>query len=221
MVLIDIDSLLDDAQKGDFPDLLAEPSQQIKRESMPRMEALSDTEDSSEDDAMLDELLGERPQSSGRAIYPTQKGINGEDTSETESDRTNEELFRGGEDSNEASDPFDEDEDWEENEEEDSTDDLLSRAQDRLSNQGLREEISRLKEIVAKKNNEIEILAGHLRRAVETKCDLLQGFTEMELFHEHNIMQKDVEKKELQKESFTQQELRAEIEKVRNVWFCL
>jgi len=93
------------------------------------------------------------------------------------------------------------------------TKDLLARVHDRLTISKLKEEIDQLKDVVDSKNTELEILAGQLRRAVETKCDLVLAHTEMERHHEHNLKAKDDEAHELMKANFGLMEGLADVEK--------
>jgi len=102
----------------------------------------------------------------------------------------------------------------EESVESDNTDDLLSRAHERICLQTLQEEILSLQRLVDKKNVDIERLSGQLRRAVATKCDLVLAHTELERSHEHNMKIQEDEVKELHKANFNHIEFRAEIEKV-------
>ena len=92
--------------------------------------------------------------------------------------------------------------------------DLLARAQERVLLQRTTEELKELRKQMEKKNEEIEILAGQLRRATETKCDLVLLQTEMELHHEQDLTAKNSEVKELAKANYDLQEIRAEVERV-------
>eukprot|EP00527_Entomoneis_sp_CCMP2396_P003938 CAMPEP_0198147642 /NCGR_PEP_ID=MMETSP1443-20131203/36916_1 /TAXON_ID=186043 /ORGANISM="Entomoneis sp., Strain CCMP2396" /LENGTH=391 /DNA_ID=CAMNT_0043812055 /DNA_START=92 /DNA_END=1267 /DNA_ORIENTATION=+ len=93
------------------------------------------------------------------------------------------------------------------------TKDLLARVQDRLTIQKLHEEIERLKGVVDSKNAELELLAGQLRRAVETKCDLVLAHTELERHHENLLNGKDHEAHKLMKTNFCLMEGLADVEK--------
>jgi hypothetical protein len=57
------------------------------------------------------------------------------------------------------------------------TSDLLDRAHDRLHLQELHDEIVELQQVIERKNGELEVLSGQLRRAVATKCDLVLAHT--------------------------------------------
>jgi anaerobic ribonucleoside-triphosphate reductase len=56
-----------------------------------------------------------------------------------------------------------------------TTEDLLERAHDRLHMQQLHDEVENLKQVIDRKNVELENLTGQLRRAVATKCDLVSS----------------------------------------------
>jgi len=68
---------------------------------------------------------------------------------------------------------------------------LLERAHDRIARQKLQEEVQTLKEVIERKNAELENLAGQLRRAVETKCDLVVAHNELAKHHEQMIQKKN------------------------------
>lgn len=68
---------------------------------------------------------------------------------------------------------------------------LLERARDRIARQHLTEQVEELKGIIERKNEEIEGLSGQLRRAVETKCDLVIAHNELERAHENVINRKE------------------------------
>jgi len=93
------------------------------------------------------------------------------------------------------------------------TKDLLARVQDRLTIQKLHDKISKLEDVVQTKNSELELLAGQLRRAVETKCDLVLAHTELERHHEHNLKKKEEETSHLLKANFGLMEGLADVEK--------
>ena len=93
------------------------------------------------------------------------------------------------------------------------TKDLLDRAHDRLAVQILQGELDDLKHIVEKKNEEIKILAGQLRRAVETKCDLVLAHTEMEQYHEFTMQVKEEQAHQLVRANFGLQEGVASVER--------
>lgn len=83
-----------------------------------------------------------------------------------------------------------------------TTQDLLERAHDRLNMQGLFEEVGQLRNIIEKKDKEIDELSGQLRRAVATKCDLVIAHTELERHHEFNLKQLEEATKQLVKANF-------------------
>lgn len=94
----------------------------------------------------------------------------------------------------------------------DATRTLLDRAHERVAMQELHEEIKRLGNAVEQKNKEIERLAGQLRRAVETKCDLVIAHTELERNHEFNLACKTNDVCALKEENRTLNEKQTEAE---------
>jgi hypothetical protein len=96
---------------------------------------------------------------------------------------------------------------------------LLERAQDRLARQRLQDEIRELKDVIERKNLELETMAGQLRRAVETKCDLVIAHKELEKSCSNAMRQKDLNIQEMKKaniclmeaKSQTEQQLMSEI----------
>lgn len=94
----------------------------------------------------------------------------------------------------------------------DATGALLDRAHERVAMQQLHEEIERLGQVVEQKNNEIEKLAGQLRRAVATKCDLVIAHTELEKHHEFNLTCKSNDVSALKEENRTLHETKTEVE---------
>lgn len=94
---------------------------------------------------------------------------------------------------------------------------LLAKTQERMLYQRTVEENEELKSRIKRKNEEIEVLAGQLRRATETKCDLVLLQSEMELHHEQDLDLKESEVRELEKANLDMQELRAEVERVREL----
>jgi hypothetical protein len=65
----------------------------------------------------------------------------------------------------------------------DEAQDLLERARDRIARQRLVEQVKALEMIVERKNAELEQLNGQLRRAIETKSDLVIAHNEIEKRH--------------------------------------
>lgn len=90
---------------------------------------------------------------------------------------------------------------------------LLERAHDRIEMQHLQDRIVQLEELIKVKNQEIENLSGHLRRAVATKCDLVVAHTELERHHEFNLKCKEVELEQWKKARLHLQEEQSEVEK--------
>jgi len=125
-------------------------------------------------------------------------------------------------DNNDNDDNDDNSDEDEESIDSECTTDLLLRARGRLHEQHLTEELESLKDQLVRKNEEIEILNGQLRRAISTKCDLVLAHTDLEICHERDLEVKDFHARELKRESLTQQEMRAEIEKeFMNEIMCL
>lgn len=79
--------------------------------------------------------------------------------------------------------------------------------------QHLTEEIESLKTQLMRKNDEIEVLNGQLRRAIATKADLIVAHTDLEYCHERDLQVKDDVAAQLKRDSLTQQEMRYEVEK--------
>jgi hypothetical protein len=69
--------------------------------------------------------------------------------------------------------------------------DLLERAKDRVARQKLQEQVQALEHIVERKNTELEELHMQLRRAVETKSDLVLAHNEMEKRNLHMMEKKE------------------------------
>ena len=68
---------------------------------------------------------------------------------------------------------------------------LLERAHDRIARQQLQEDVRDLRAVLERKNGELEHLAGQLRRAIETKCDLVLAHNELEQSHERAMQRKN------------------------------
>jgi hypothetical protein len=83
-----------------------------------------------------------------------------------------------------------------------ATQDLLERAHDRLNRQHIYEEIADLRQSMEHKDKELEQMAGQLRRAVSTKCDLVLAHTELERHHEFNLRKLEEASKYLLKANF-------------------
>jgi len=94
-----------------------------------------------------------------------------------------------------------------------ATKDLLERANERLVNQQLMDEIKELKECIERKDKEIEQMGGQLRMAVATKCDLIIAHTELERHHEVDLQMKEKTVKEMKSTNNTLVEMRADMEK--------
>ena len=73
----------------------------------------------------------------------------------------------------------------------DEAHDLLERARDRIARQRLVEQVKALEMIVERKNAELEQLNGQLRRAVETKSDLVIAHNEIEKRHAMVVEKKE------------------------------
>lgn len=192
--------------------------------------------DNSVEDQLLNELLGEISRSGAKKEqrYPS-KGNQDADhhprkiavsdgTSVTyESGRfSDEEAQLGRELYVRPSHDYDDEEEEENNDESvassvssgssDGTGSLLDRAHERVAMQQLQEEIERLAGVVEQKNHEIEKLAGQLRRAVATKCDLVIAHTELERHHEFNLACKNNDVSLLKEENRNLLETRTEVE---------
>lgn len=89
---------------------------------------------------------------------------------------------------------------------------LLDRAHERVAMQKLQEEVERLTEVVEEKNDEIARLAGQLRQAVATKCDLVIAHTELERHHAFNLARKSNDVAHLKEENRHLHETRTEVE---------
>ena len=68
---------------------------------------------------------------------------------------------------------------------------LLERAHDRIARQQLQDQVHELQAALERKNVELETLAGQLRRAIETKCDLVVAHNELEQSHERMVQKKN------------------------------
>jgi hypothetical protein len=96
------------------------------------------------------------------------------------------------------------DEREEKEEEEDEEDDivesskrLLRMCDERIQYQQHNEEVQTLKALVERMKTQSEAMAEQLRRAVETKCDLVLAQNEMERLHEQVMINKDQELKDM------------------------
>jgi hypothetical protein len=98
-------------------------------------------------------------------------------------------------DDDEDEDDADAEDDVEEPEEEVEIDckELLERAHDRIARQHLQEEVDKLKELLERKDTEIERLTGQLRRAITTKSDLVAAHSDLEKFHHDELQRKDTD----------------------------
>jgi len=93
-----------------------------------------------------------------------------------------------------------------------NTSDILEKAHDRIALQKVKEEMKALEQVVERRNEEIEILAVQLRRAVATKCDLILSHTDLEYHHELSLKSKGTDLVIIQKANYTLLEIRAEVE---------
>lgn len=121
-------------------------------------------------------------------------------------------------------DVSEEDDGGDEDEEEDDDDDvssmesedvhtLLDRAHDRLHLQELQDEVQHLKDMITRKNEELERLSGQLRRAVSTKCDLVLAHNELEAHHEQNLKRRDEGLMHLKRANLSLVEAQSEVER--------
>lgn len=76
---------------------------------------------------------------------------------------------------------------------------LLRMADERMQYQHHNDEVKRLRETIERMNHQAEAMSEQLRRAVETKCDLVVAQTEMERCHEQNLIAKDDEIKDIKR----------------------
>jgi hypothetical protein len=76
---------------------------------------------------------------------------------------------------------------------------LLRMADERLQYQQYNDEIKKLRESVDRMKHQAEAMSEQLRRAVETKCDLVLAQTEMERCHEQNLISKDDEIRDIKR----------------------
>jgi len=76
---------------------------------------------------------------------------------------------------------------------------LLKMADQRLQYQQYNDEIKRLREHVDRMKHQAEAMSEQLRRAVETKCDLVLAQTELERCHEQNLISKDDEIRDIKR----------------------
>jgi hypothetical protein len=100
------------------------------------------------------------------------------------------------EEEQEEQDDIDEDEEEEEDIVE-SSKRLLRMCDERIQYQHHNEEVQTLKATVDQMKNQAEAMAEQLRRAVETKCDLVLAQNEMERRHEQVLISKDHELKDM------------------------
>jgi hypothetical protein len=109
-----------------------------------------------------------------------------------------------------SKDDDDEDADGEEDKDDDDDDDddqdedivessrrLLRKCDERIQYQHHNDEVQSLKGTIEQMKNQAEAMAEQLRRAVETKCDLVLAQNEMERRHEQVLISKDEELKNM------------------------
>ncbi len=103
-----------------------------------------------------------------------------------------------------ASNPFGDEEDSSDDDDDDDDDDiiesskrLLRSADQRIQYQHQKDEIMSLKEKMKRMEDQAEAMAEQLRRAIETKCDLVLAQNEMERNHEQTQIAKEAEIKDL------------------------
>lgn len=127
--------------------------------------------------------------------YPTKPKMESQQEDEHSSVDTTQESSVSG--SEQAEDNEEEDDDEEEaNEEEDielDCKELLERAHDRIARQQLQDEVEKLKELLERKDTEIERLTGQLRRAISTKSDLVAAHSDLEKYHYDELQRKDTD----------------------------
>jgi hypothetical protein len=225
---------------ANFPDLLDDPVGHIDN-GPPRVIGvftLGNQEDrqmapaeKEDEDALLDELLDDdigvpavKKASSYQRMSDRSDETSHTTTSEYSPDANvgmDEFLMYEQDDDEEEYDGSESDDDNEDEDSEDGsfrsycsekTSDILEKAHDRIALQKVKEEMKDLEQSVERKNEEIEMLSGQLRRAVATKCDLVLSHTELERHHEVSLKSKDNDMVMLQKANYTLLEIRAEVE---------
>ena len=112
-------------------------------------------------------------------------------------------------------DDDDDDDDEEEEEEESSTNaaELLAYANVRLQQQRLQIEVKQLKDLLRQRDEQVVQLSGQLRRATESKCDLVVACTEMERLKEEAEKYGSEEAREVKKGYLAVLEDRADMER--------
>mmetsp|Transcript_14699 Transcript_14699/g.26318 ORF Transcript_14699/g.26318 Transcript_14699/m.26318 type:complete len:324 (+) Transcript_14699:1-972(+) len=119
-----------------------------------------------------------------RPMASTSMSQDEEEEEEDEEDET--------EDDNEVNDDDDDEEDIVE-----SSKRLLRKCDERIQYQHQNDEVQTLKATISQMKSQAEAMAEQLRRAVETKCDLVLAQNEMERRHEQEIIAKDEELKNM------------------------
>jgi hypothetical protein len=133
--------------------------------------------------------------------YPTKTKMDEQHDEEHGSVDTTQESSISDHDHDEDVEEDEEEEDEEEEEDDDEEEvdvevdckELLERAHDRIARQHLQDEVEKLKELLDRKDTEIERLAGQLRRAINTKSDLVAAHSDLEKFHYDELQKKDTD----------------------------
>lgn len=139
-------------------------------------------------------------QSTRHDAYPTKTTMDEQEEEQGSVDTTQESSVSDHDHDEDAEDDEDEEEeDADEEEVEVDCKELLERAHDRIARQHLQEEVEKLKELLDRKDTEIERLAGQLRRAITTKSDLVTAHSDLEQFHHDELQKKDTDVQSLRK----------------------
>ena len=203
----DDDSLDQERPKNPFADDDSVDHQKVKGKSMsvepPPVSSHNPFEDDSvaESAELVDEEEEKQPVSvsktNGKGVVKSSKIDSGDlkrkttdtthENEESDASLTDDEGDEGEEDADEPV-PEEEEEDIVE-----SSKRLLRMVDQRLQYQQHSDEVKKLRETIDTMKYQAEAMSEQLRRAVETKCDLVLAQTEMERCHEQNLIAKDDE----------------------------
>lgn len=153
-------------------------------------------EDESVADSAALDVEEEKPRLFSQSISDKASSKVNEDLKRQPTDTTEEEQAESETSSLEAPPEEEEEDEEEEDEEEDiveSSKRLLRMADERIQYQQHNDEVKKLRETINAMKYQAEAMSEQLRRAVETKCDLVLAQTEMERCHEQDLIAKDDE----------------------------
>ncbi len=186
-------------QKDSFlPPLPASNNNPFEDESVVDSVALDDDDDDEEEEEK------EQPvpvaKTSGKVVGKLSK--HEEDLKRKTTDTTHEPEESGSENEERGDEEEDEDAENEEEEDDEAAEDddedivesskrLLRMADQRMQYQHQSDEVKKLRETIDGMKHQAEAMSEQLRRAVETKCDLVLSQTEMERCHEQDLIAKD------------------------------